>query len=488
MGGLGPHQSSMHSNSQMRTFCTAVFLAWLGLIQVSCGTPNDPDPGTTPSARNLVILCLDTLRTDRMSLYGHDRPTTPRIDQLASEGVVFDLALSQSNWTVPATASLLTSLYPSEHGAGITGEVRNLSDSEVQQLRKETRTLGQILSDADFRTALMSANPYLFGRFKRGFDVAQVERTDATTLTDSALDFLDTVGSEPFFLYVQYMDLHQPLVPPEPFFTMFGKELPGPRDRKKHTDWRFGSHDNFKGPHFTAFRDHKLALYDGALRYVDTEIGRLLDALQQVGQLEETLIVVTSDHGEEFWDHAKQERELAQDPRGFWGIGHGHSMYQELLRVPLIFRGPGIDEGRRVECPARLVDIVPTSLEALSLPIPEGLRGNSLTAFLTSSQGVPSCEPQPSLAESPAYGPDSRAITFGRFKLIRRYDGFVQLFDIRADPDEMVDLSAERPELVAELTVLMERELSGIDTSVSDETMEFDDDTLEQLRSLGYID
>ena len=296
------------------------------------------------------------------------------------------------------------------------------------------------------------------------------------------------MGSEPFFLYVQYMDLHQPLVPPEPFFTMFGKELPGPRDRKKHTDWRFGSHDNFKGPHFTAFRDHKLALYDGALRYVDTEIGRLLDALQQAGQLEETLIVVTSDHGEEFWDHAKQERELAQDPRGFWGIGHGHSMYQELLRVPLIFRGPGIDEGRRVECPARLVDVVPTSLEALSLPIPEGLRGNSLTTFLTSSQGVPSCEPQPSLAESPAYGPDSRAITFGRFKLIRRYDGFVQLFDLRADPNEKVDLSAERPELVAELTVLMERELSGIDTSVSDETMEFDDDTLEQLRSLGYID
>ena len=101
---------------------------------------------------------------------------------------------------------------------------------------------------------------------------------------------------------------------------------------------------------------------------------------------------------------------------------------------------------------------------------------------------TPSCEPQPSLAESPAYGPDSRAITFGRFKLIRRYDGFVQLFDLHADPDEMVDLSAERPELVAELTVLMERELSGIDTSVSDETMEFDDDTLEQLRSLGYID
>lgn len=477
----------MRSKSQNELAWTVFGLVLFGLTLVSCARWNASDTDSTPAARNLVILCLDTLRTDRMSLYGHDRPTTPRIDHLAAKGVVFDLALSQSNWTVPATASLLTSLYPSEHGAGITGEVRNLGESEVQQLRKETRTLGQMLSEAGFSTALVSANPYLFGRFKRGFDVAEVERTDATTLTDRALEFLDTVEGEPFFLYVQYMDLHQPLRPPKPFFTMFGKEFPGPRD-KRYTDWRFGSHDNFKGPNFTLFRDHKLALYDGALRYVDSEIGRLLDALQQAGQLEETLIVVTSDHGEEFWDHAKQERELAQDPRGFWGIGHGHSMYQELLRVPLIFRGPGIDEGRRVECPARLVDVVPTSLEALSLPIPEGLRGNSLTAFLTSGPGAPRCEPQPSLAESPAYGPDSRAITFGRFKLIRRYDGFVQLFDLRADPDEKVDLSAERPELVAELTVLMERELSGIDTSASDETMEFDDDTLEQLRSLGYID
>ena len=477
----------MRFQPQIATVLAASGLMLLALVSVSCGAGGGTESTTTPKARNLVILCLDTLRTDRMSLYGHGRPTTPRIDQLAGEGVVFDLALSQSNWTVPATASLLTSLYPSEHGAGITGEVRNLGDSEVQQLRKETRTLGQMLSDAGFRTGMMSANPYLFGRFKRGFDVAEVERTDATTLTDRALAFLDTVEGKPFFLYIQYMDLHQPLRPPEPFFSMFGKEIPGPRG-KTHTDWLFGSHDNFEGPHFKSFRSHKLALYDGALSYVDSEIGRLLDRLQESGDLDQTLLVVTSDHGEEFWDHAEQERVLAQDPRGFWGIGHGHSMYQELLRVPLVFRGPGIDEGRRFACPSRLVDIVPTSLDLLGLPIPDGLRGASLRPFLSPTKGALDCEPQPSLAESPAYGPDSRAITFGRFKLIRRYDGFVQLFDLHADPEEMLDLSAERPELVAELTDLMDSELAGIDTTASDETMEFDEDTLEQLRSLGYID
>jgi arylsulfatase A-like enzyme len=477
----------MRVQSQITAFFAFAGFVLLSLIPVACGPRGDTEISSTPTARNLVILCLDTLRTDRMSLYGHDRPTTPRIDQLAEDGVVFDLALSQSNWTVPATASLLTSLYPSEHGAGISGEIRNLGEAKVQQLRRETRTLGQILSEAGFRTGMLSANPYLFGRFKRGFDVAEVERTDATTLTDRALTFLDTVEGEPFFLYIQYMDLHQPLWPPEPFFSMFGKEIPGPRG-KKHTDWRFGSHEDFEGPNFKSFRSHKLALYDGALSYVDSEIGRLLDSLQQSGDLDETLIVVTSDHGEEFWDHAEQQRALAQDPRGLWGIGHGHSMYQELLRVPLVFRGPGILGGRRVECPSRLVDIVPTSLEALNLPIPEGLRGTSLSPFLSPSQGAPDCQPQPVLAESPAYGPDSRAITFGRFKLIRQNDGFVQLFDLHADPEEMLDLSAERPDLVAELTDMMERELAGIDTTASDETMEFDEDTLEQLRSLGYID
>ncbi len=477
----------MKFDSKTAALAATVSLILLGFLPVACGTRSGPESEASPTARNLLILCLDTLRTDRMSAYGHDRPTTPRIDQLAEQGALFELALSQSNWTVPATASILTSLYPSEHGAGVKGEIRNLMESEVQQLRKETRTLGQILSEAGFRTALLSANPYLFGRFKRGFDVAEVERTDATTLTDKAIAFVDTADENPFFLYVQYMDLHPPITPPGPFFNMFGKEIPGKRG-KPHTDWRFGSHNNFKGPNFRQFRDHRLALHDGALRYVDTEIGRLIDTLQQAGHMKDTLIVVTSDHGEEYWDHAAQERALAEDPRGLWGIGHGHSMYQELLRVPLLFRGPGIEEGRRIDCPARLVDIVPTAMEMLGLPIPGGLRGTSLTPFLSTTVKSPICEPRPSLAESPAFGPDSKAITFGGYKLVRRYDGFVQLFDLERDPGELIDLSDERPELVAELTDLIEHELSGVDPDASDETMDFDEDTLEQLRTLGYID
>ena len=466
---------------------TGAGLASCLLLLAACGGPSGQHVEAKPTATNLVVLCIDTLRADRMSTYGHDRPTTPRIDQLASEGARFELTMSQSNWTVPATASLLTSLYPSEHGAGVVGQIRHLGEANVQQLKEETRTLGQILSEAGFHTALLSANPYLFGRFTRGFDIAEVERTDATTLTDRALHFLESASDRPFFLYVQYMDLHQPLLPPEEFFHMFGEEIPGERGQM-HTDWQFGRHDNFKGPNFMEFRDHKLALYDGALRWVDTEIGRLLDWLDRAGRLEETLIVVTSDHGEEFWDHAEQGRALAQDPRGIWGIGHGHSMYQELLRVPLVLRGPGIEQNRRIECPVDLVDVMPTALEVLGLPVPEGLRGSSLTPYLSTGKVPPKCEPQPSLAESPAYGPDTKAITFGRYKLVRRYDGFVQLFDLVSDPQELHDLSTERPYLVTQLRERIDQELAGVDVSESDATMEFDDDTLEQLRALGYLD
>ena len=257
---------------------------------------------------------------------------------------------------------------------------------------------------------------------------------------------------------------------------------------EKYTDWRFRQHNNFRGPNFTRFRDHKLALYDGALRYIDTEIGRLLDALQLKGLLEETLIIVTSDHGEEFWDHARQERAMAEDPRNFWGIGHGHSMYQELLWVPLIMRGPMVPAGLRVDCTARLVDIMPTALQILGLPVPQGIRGKSLVPQMLPDAAASGCQPTVSLAESPAYGPDSKAIVYDRYKLVYRPGGVNQLFDLEADPAELSDLADERPDLVAELIDLMEQELAGIDRSDPGEAMELSPGTVEQLRALGYLD
>ena len=458
------------------------------LLLLGACSPQDPSGDTAaPAVGNVVILCLDTLRVDHLGAYGYERDTSPNIDALAAQGALFELTQAQSNWTVPATASLLTALYPSSHGAGLQGDVRQLAaDTPPGQIRKEALTLGEILHEAGFGTGLFSANPFLYGRFKAGFDVAEVGRRNATELTNLALGWLQGVHQEPFFLYLQYMDLHQPIEPPDPYFNYFEVTEGGTRG-KEHTDWSFGQQVDLEDPAFKRFRAHRVALYDGALRYVDAEVGRLLERLAQLGVAERTLVIVTSDHGEEFWDHAGIERELGGDPRGIWGVGHGHAMFQELLHVPLIFHGPGIGAGKRIECASRHLDVAPTVLSLLGQPERTGMRGRSLAPFLRPDPRPALCEPVALVAESPAYGPDSQALIWKGRKLIVRQDGVALLYDLRRDPLERTDLSASQPEVVKALRLLLARELSETAPAGASESLPFDEETRRQLESLGYI-
>lgn len=478
-----PHRRP--SPTPLRGACgVALALAASALLPLAgCAAPASP----AAPPRNLVVLCLDTLRVDHLGIYGYRRDTSPRLDRLAAAGTVFDWALAQSNWTVPATATLLTGLYPDEHGAEIVGEIRHLGQMPPSPLRPQVETLGQILDGAGFDTALLSANPFLYGRFKNGFDHAEVGRQSAGELTDAALDWLAGRGERPFFLYMQYMDLHQPIEPPEPYFSHFPVAEGGERG-PSHVEWSFGRQVDLQAPPFRRYRAHKLALYDGALLYIDTQIGRLLDQLAASGRDRDTLVVVTSDHGEEFWDHVEIQRRIDGDPRGIWGVGHGHTMFQELLHVPLFVAGPGIADDRRVGCDVRHLDVAPTLLELLGLPARPAMRGVSLTPMLAAGREPPACRPLPLVADSPAYGPDSRAVVWKRRKLITRIDGVELLFDLRDDPGERHDLAASRPETVAEMRALLERELAPI--SAADERREgtvYDEETERQLRALGYL-
>jgi len=464
-----------------------LFLLAMGLLGGACRPGEGPGLGTARvPPRSLVILCIDTLRADHVGVYGYGRDTTPRIDALAKQGAIFRFAVAQSDWTVPATASLLTSLYPSEHGAGIDGEVRLLSDRPPNQIRSGARTLAENLrQSAGLRTGLFSANPYLYGRFKAGFDTAVVARQGAASLTDAALAWLRATAPGPFFLYVQYMDLHQPIEPPEPYFDYFAV-AEGGRRGKEHTDWSYGQQVDLEEPSFRRFRAHRLALYDGALRFVDAQIGRLLDELQRLGVAGSTLVVVTSDHGEEFWDHAAIERELGGDPRRQWGIGHGHSMFQELLHVPLVFEGPGVGAVGAIDCGMRQVDIVPTAMDLMGLQPPEGIRGRSLAPLVRPGSAT-QCTQVPLIAESPAYGPDSQALIWNQLKLVVRNDGVVLLYDLRRDPAEKVDLSKRHVGLVASLRLMLRHELAGAVPRGKAERPELDAETRQQLESLGYI-
>ncbi|HEY8019700.1 MAG TPA: sulfatase [Thermoanaerobaculia bacterium] len=471
-----------------RAASACIALAAAAAACMACASPAAaPAPGP---ARNLIVVCIDTLRADHVSAYGYPRPTTPLADELARDGAVFTNAYAHSNWTVPSTASLLTSLYPSEHGAGIAGKVRLLGeDTPILQIRDGVETLAMRLRRAGFRSGLFSANPFLFGRFEAGFDTAEVGRRNAAQLTAAALRWLDGKASERFFLYLQYMDLHQPVEPPPPFFDLFPAAEGGARG-PQHGGWSFaGLRDqrDLDDPAFRRYRAHRLALYDGALRFVDEEVRRLYRRLEATGRAQQTLVVITSDHGEEFWDHALAEGAIGADPRGFWGVGHGHSMYEELLRVPLILHGPGVAANRRVPCAVRQVDVVPTVLELLGLPSPAGIRGRSLGPLLRRSPAPEACVETPRIAESPAYGPDSRAVTWKGRKLIARGDGGELLFDLRADPGERRDLAGAQPRLAATLRGLLQRELASAADRARSRALELDDRTKRDLRALGYL-
>jgi len=447
--------------------------------------------GAAPGpARNLLVVCIDTLRADHVGAYGYPRATTPLIDALARQGTVFASAHAHSNWTVPSTASLLTSLYPSEHGAGIEGRVRLLGeDTPILQMRDGVETLAMRLRRAGFRTGLLSANPFLFGRFEAGFDSAEVGRKNAAQLTSAALRWLDGREGGRWFLYLQYMDLHQPVEPPPPFFDLFRVAEGGVRG-PEHTGWSFGRLEDRRdldAPAFRRYRAHRLALYDGALRFIDEEVGRIYRRLEETGQARQTLVVITSDHGEELWDHALAEHATGGDPRGFWGVGHGHSMYEELLRVPLIFAGPGVAGSRRVPCAVRQVDVVPTALELLGLASPSGLRGRSLASLLRRGATPEGCVETPLIAESPAYGPDSQAVIWRGRKLVARSDGVEILFDLRADPGERRDLAGADPRLAAALRNLLRQGLVPAAERARSRALGLDETTKRDLRALGYL-
>ncbi len=458
----------------------------VGLAAGIAGCGSEAPPSERVVARNAILIVIDTLRADRVGFMGAGRPTSPRVDWLAQHGAAFSDAYANSPWTVPSTASIITSLYPTEHGAGVMGTVRNLRNDAPAQISDSVPTVATILESAGFRCGLFSANPYLYGRFKDGFDTAIVERMPATRLMDSALEFIGSAGTSRFFAHIQFMDLHQPIEPPAPYFDFFPTPEAGLRDAR-HKEWGFSEGEYLETREFEDFRANRLALYDGALRYVDSEIGRLVDGLADLGILEETLIIVTSDHGEEFWDHAAMEASLGGDPRGFYGIGHGHSMFQELLRVPLVFFGPGVKAGIVEGAPISLLDIAPTLLGFLDVGKLDVMRGVDRHCLVGGSSGSPPGTAD-IFAESPAYGPDSWALVVDDWKLIDRVDGVVLLFDLDNDPSESNNLALENPRQVRELREMASRLRDTFVAIQPTDIQALDEATKEQLRVLGYVE
>jgi arylsulfatase A-like enzyme len=383
---------------------------------------------------NVVVIAIDTLRADHVGAYGYPRPTTPHLDRLAADGLVFETAVSQSSWTLPAFASIFTGRLPSYHraGEGRFPAVSRLDDSH--------ETLATLLAAEGYRTASFVSNAWVGADvgMTRGFDRHE-QAAFSGQAVDKAVGWLREERAEPFFLFVHIIDPHQPYMPLAQDLAEFADPLyAGPVGTSYMGSFR---------PEWTpADRRRVVDLYDGEVRWADRLAGRVLDALRERRLDERTIVVFTSDHGEELFDHES--------------LGHGHTLYDELLLVPLVIRFPGGPRGR-VTRPVRTMDLFSTLLDAVGHPVPADVEAVSLMPLVRGGQGSTRTT-DVALAEYVCFGDDIdlKAVRTPTEKLIfSPPTARARLFDLVADPHERRDLAAARPESTAALREVIRREL-----------------------------
>jgi len=382
---------------------------------------------------NVLVIGIDTLRADHLGSYGYPRPTSPHIDALAAEGVVFSNAIAQSPWTLPSFASIFTGLLPSVHRAGEgTGLTRSRLDARVPTLATE-------LHRAGWRTGSFVSNGWAGASagLAESFDT-KYEWVDSGSAVSEATVFLRLNASERFFAFVHLIDPHLPYAP-------------GAEDVRPFLD------PTYRGPVGTTFnawpppadfpaadRQRVIDLYDGEIHVSDRHVGELVELLRELDVLERTIVVVVSDHGEELFDHGT--------------MGHGHTVYDELLHVPLIVRFPHGCWAQRIDAQVRAMDLFPTILDALDLPVPPNLQGMSRMPLV---RGMPApASGDLAIAEFLFIPPEQKAVRRNDLKLIYTpLENATRIFDLATDRREQLDVAAQRSADAASLRTALEREV-----------------------------
>lgn len=481
-------------------------LGFWGTPVVHDGLPETADTGTKtgPNARprNVLLILADTLRADRLETYGHERPNAPNLTRLAARGTRFDEAFAQATWTKVSVPSILTSLYPLTHG------IRETSD----RLPAAAVTLPEVFREAGYSTLALSSI-YFTGRLTnlhQGFEtmhesssLADDDFDPARAYVDRLLPWLDSHRDVPFFVELHISDPHSPFEPRRPYDTRWTTpaENAAHHEREKKVEkyiesplmkrFRMPTTDELAAADLDAetYVAHEKALYDASILGMDTEIGRVLERLEELGLTDDTLIVFLADHGEGFLEHGLH-----------W---HGNSVYSELARVPLVFAGSGIAAGRVVGQQVQTVDMMPTVLELAGLPIPDGVQGRSLAPLLSGADGdgndrrlrdLPAFTYKAGRADGHGDTEDIAVVAEG-FKLVRKEapDGTFlhELYSRADDPLEQHDIAADHPEVVERLSAQIEGWLEKTRAARLPEDGEalegLDPAELERLRSLGYI-
>jgi arylsulfatase A-like enzyme len=458
--------------------------ALLSASLFSCGGEQDGGSGSSGSPPNVLLIVIDTLRKDALGCLGNERDLTPELDRLAGEGVLFTGARSSSSWTLPAHASLFSSSLPAQHGVLV--QTRRLPDHYV--------TLAEVLREGGWRTGGFTDGGFVLPMYgyMKGFDWIHVspdadrktgERYGVEYVTERALKWIRRKPG-PFFVFLQTYEVHSPFDAPEPFRSRFVRPYEGPLPRVPGMRRVNQSYDAGELTENDLRYLHDL--YLAGVAYTDHVLGKLFEELRRDGLLDSTLVVVTSDHGEDFGEHGH--------------LGHGDWLHESLLEVPLIVRFPGnYDGGATAEQPVRLVDIAPSILELAGLEIPEDWVGLSLHEvdaerdFLASvTRTEKTATPGAAVEERTAH-----AILEGSQKWVRYGPGFEPTwtsageqrftrFDLGADPSEGVDLFTEdsRAAALARFGELLGRyPQDGVA-----ERSKHSDKELSTLRALGYTE
>ncbi len=441
-----------------------------------------------PGRPNVLLVSIDSLRGDHLHCYGYPRETSPRMDALAEEGVRFETAVAPTSWTLPTHVTLLTALPPELHGVNYNNT----------RLVSEATTLAEVLWQEGYCTAGFVSGPYLAASygFSQGFDhyddYSLVKRSNLLShrgasspglfrLIDKWLTRWNRAGRRrPFFIFLHMWDVHYDYTPPAPYDTMFDPGYQG-TVTAENFELGFQVHPDMDP------RDlqHIIALYDGEIRFTDFHLGRVFDLLKQLGIYDDTIVVVTSDHGDEFFEHGNK--------------GHDKTLYDESLLVPLIFRFPKeIPRGKVVREQVRMKDVAPTILSLAKIEAPAEFGSSPPRGSYAERDLAPilSKEATSALSPSVAFG-DLRgflaSLRTESYKLIQdqRNPAQVELYDLASDPGEQRNLlrrgtppPAEGATLAKELEDWREKTRASESFATQ---YALSQEQIEQLRSLGYI-
>ena len=491
----------------MDTLTLRVNIHRLSLLAIVAGTCfllygcGEQQANTNPGNRpNVIFILVDTLRADRLGCYGRSGNLSPWMDELAREGILCQRAIATAPWTLPSVASYFSGLFPSVHKVTNYTEAMEEIGSPggtVRYFGDQFTTFPELLQNNGYLTAGFSANPFISETlgFAQGFDHFDssfaANETPGNIVNEAALNWLKMRDrSKPFFLYLHYMDIHDPYRADDRFVDPLVDAVSRQPQKSSLSQHELVKHGHFFAKSALAYQNNPKhislftyaeywrARYDAGVPQINEYLNQLRARLIQMKLWDDTYVIITADHGESLGEH------------GAWA--HGLSAHQDQLHVPLILRWPGhIPADRRITPTVRLFDVLPTLLEQLNIPLPEKIQARSF-ADLISGPNSGSTQRPPAFAEAVKQRPNEKALVLDNWKLLAylNRDHFA-LYDLDRDPTEKQDVAADFPDVVDKLKKLLFAQISENETLGAGIEVQEKGITAEERRrliELGYLD